>query len=133
MRKIVLASHGGLAKGMKDTIHMVLGDTDVPIDAYELVPGGDPADFAAAIAAEVAANPDVHFLVMTDVYGASVFTAMCRLLQYDNISLYTGMNVAMVLSAAISGECNEELQEIAREGVRFVGTAELAGTVGEDF
>lgn len=37
MAKIILASHGGLSKGMKDSVSMIVGDLAKDIETYSLV------------------------------------------------------------------------------------------------
>lgn len=43
--KIILASHGGLSKGMKDSVSMIVGDLARDIETYSLLPGQNPEDF----------------------------------------------------------------------------------------
>ena len=38
MAKIILASHGGLSKGMKDSVSMIVGDLAKDIETYSLLP-----------------------------------------------------------------------------------------------
>ena len=45
MAKIILASHGGLSKGMKDSVSMIVGYLAKDIEAYSLLPGQNPEDF----------------------------------------------------------------------------------------
>ena len=45
MAKIILASHGGLSKGMKDSVSMIVGDLARDIETYSLLPGQNPEDF----------------------------------------------------------------------------------------
>ena len=45
MAKIILASHGGLSKGMKDSVSMIVGDLAKDIETYSLLPGQNPEDF----------------------------------------------------------------------------------------
>ena len=53
MAKIILASHGGLSKGMKDSVSMIVGDLAKDIETYSLLPGQNPEDFYQEVLKEV--------------------------------------------------------------------------------
>lgn len=139
-RVLVLASHGDLAEGMRSTLSMVLGKLPCEVRTFCLLPGHTAQEFAARLLRDVEANPEVEFVLLTDIYGASVFTALCPLVAYPNVRLFTGMNVAMALSVLIEhSECMDEQQalevaETARDGARFVPASDvLSGGENEDF
>ena len=90
MNRIILASHGGLSAGMKDTVQMILG---------ELL-----EDFAAEDAVYIVA----------DVMGGSVNNEMLTLLpEYPAVHLICGMNASLVLTLASNDEAltQDELAE----------------------
>ena len=95
-RVLLLASHGGLAEGMRDTAAMVLGEFPCEVRTYSLLPGMNAQDAVATLREEVERRPQTEFVILTDVYGASVFTAFCQLLRYSNVRLFCGMNAAIV-------------------------------------
>lgn len=134
-RVLLLASHGGLAEGMRDTAAMVLGEFPCEVRTYSLLPGMNAQDAVATLREEVERHPQTEFVILTDVYGASVFTAFCQLLRYSNVRLFCGMNVAMVLSlliehsAGLDGDGALAVQETAREGVRYMTAGDLLGGV----
>ena len=140
-RVLVIASHGGLAEGLRDTLAMVLGTLLCEVRTYCLEPGQSAADFAAELSEEVAERSGAEFVILTDVYGASVFTAMCPLLAFPNVRLFTGMNVAMALSILIEhplpidDRAARAIEQAAREGARFVAPEDLRaqGADDEDF
>lgn len=138
-RKLVLASHGGLATGMLDTLQMILGELPCEAETFSLLPGDSPSRIAEAVQEECAAQPDTEFLLVTDVFGASVCTALCGLVAESNVRLFAGMSLPMVLSLLTETSCpisDEEVEEalsVAREGARAIDARQLESQEEEDF
>ena len=111
MAKIILASHGGLSKGMKDSVSMIVGDLAKDIETYSLLPGENPEDFYQEVFNE-AKESEEQFLILCDIKGGSVHTAL------------SGMNMGLVLDAVMKGlngklelaEAND-LIEAAKDGM----------------
>ena len=78
MAKIILASHGGLSKGMKDSVSMIVGDLAKDIETYSLLPGQNPEDFYQEVLKEVKES-DEQILILCDIKGGSVHTALSKL------------------------------------------------------
>lgn len=38
MSRVIFASHGGLSKGMKDSVSMIVGDLAKNVETYSLLP-----------------------------------------------------------------------------------------------
>lgn len=117
--KIILASHGVLAKGMKDTLDMIVGN-QVSIQAYSAY-DEENVDFASDISQQITREINEQFIIVTDVMGGSVNNAMTELvLRYKNVFLITGMNLPLVLSlATYSGDIDlKALDELVQEGKR---------------
>lgn len=98
MTHIILASHGGLAKGMKDTLSMIIGDVSM-IKAFSSY-----RDENTSIKNEVEKLVKENYIqndifILTDIFGGSVNTAMMSLLKdYPKIHLLSGMNLSLVIS-----------------------------------
>jgi fructoselysine and glucoselysine-specific PTS system IIA component len=117
--KIILASHGALAKGMKDTLDMIVGN-QVSIQAYSAY-DEENVDFASDISQQITREVNEQFIIVTDVMGGSVNNAMTELvLRYKNVFLITGMNLPLILSlATYSGDIDlKALDELVQEGKR---------------
>lgn len=118
-REVILASHGGLADGMADTLTMILGTPPYPTRTYCLQPGESAEAFAEEIRNRALTHPETHFIVLVDLLGASVFTALCGLSVLGNVSIVAGMNVALALAALTErDETEEALAQWGREGVK---------------
>lgn len=125
-RKIVLASHGELAKGLLHTAQMIVGKLPCEAEVYSLQPGALADDYAKELKEEIQQHKDTEYVILTDIYGASVFSAMLSCVELENVTLFSGMNLNMLLSICL--EHQEVLQETAiqqivkdaREGIQHV-------------
>ena len=133
MAKIILASHGGLSKGMKDSVSMIVGDLAKDIETYSLLPGENPEDFYQEVLKE-AKECEEQILILCDIKGGSVHTALSKLAVLDNLLVFSGMNMGLVLDAVMKGlngklelaEAND-LIEAAKDGMTV-----MSGMTSED-
>ncbi|MEC5272698.1 hypothetical protein [Caldifermentibacillus hisashii] len=98
MRKIILASHGDLSKGMLGAVKMIIGSSELGsnIDAYSLEIGKNPYDYVEKMKEEIKKNPNDEYIFISDIKGGSVHTALTQLCVYKNVKLFSGMNMNMV-------------------------------------
>jgi mannose/fructose-specific phosphotransferase system component IIA len=133
-RKVILASHGMLSAGMLDTVTMIAGTLPCPCTAYQLTPGHHPDEFLQSVEEDVRKHPETEFDVVVDLYGASVCNSLYMLTKYENVHLFTGMNLNLVLSLFVEYPDSlkkEDLKRIvddARAGVRNLCGCESAET-----
>ena len=111
--QVVLASHGRLAEGMKDTLGIILGELP---DLTTLCAYVDPDITLAQQVKDVLARkvPGEEMLVVTDLFGGSVNNEMLTLLpEYPAVHLICGMNASLVLTLASNDEAltQDELAE----------------------
>ena len=113
MNRIILASHGGLSAGMKDTVQMILGELPNLYAIATLRDETEPITVAARRLLEGFAAEDAVYIV-TDVMGGSVNNEMLTLLpEYPAVHLICGMNASLVLTLASNDEAltQDELAE----------------------
>ena len=123
MAKIILASHGGLSKGMKDSVSMIVGDLAKDIETYSLLPWQNSEDYYQEVLKQ-AKESDEQILILCDIKGGSVHTALSKLAVLDNVMVFSGMNMGLVLDAVMKGlngklelaEAND-LIEAAKDGM----------------
>lgn len=108
-RKVILASHGELAKGMEHSAKMIAGEFACEVDTYSLLPGHHPDEFKEIIEKEIINEPEKEFILVTDLYGASVTTSLFTLTKYENVKMFCGMNLNLVLMLLV--EYREPLTE----------------------
>ena len=123
MSRVIFASHGGLSKGMKDSVSMIVGDLAKDVETYSLLPGQNPEDFYQELSKQ-AKESDEQILVLCDIKGGSVHTALSKLAVLDNVMVFSGMNMGLALDAvmkSLGGEVSLEdatdLINAAKEGM----------------
>lgn len=109
MRKIILASHGEFAKGLKNSVSMIVGELANEIDTYCLFPSQNPMDYKDVMEKEVSKNKDVNYLFLCDIKGGSVHTALSQLCIYPNVRVFSGTNMNLILDLLLS--CQMELTD----------------------
>lgn len=123
MNQIILASHGGLAAGARDTLEMILGNVS-NVHVVSLA-RDDKEPITNDVEKLIAGfGPDDTVYVCTDMLGSSVNNSMVELMNKSGrIIVISGMNMPLVLSLAISPEpvVGKALQDLiveARSGLR---------------
>lgn len=123
MSRLIFASHGGLSKGMKDSVSMIVGDLAKNVETYSLLPGQNPEDFYQELYKDVK-DSEEQVLILCDIKGGSVHTALSKLAVLDNVMVFSGMNMGLALDAVMksSGQNLEladanDLIESAKEGI----------------
>ncbi|MGM0240944.1 PTS sugar transporter subunit IIA [Enterococcus sp. AZ103] len=99
MRKIILASHHNLAKGMKETLEYImpnLGDVTT-IAAYT---ANTPVDQEIDSALADLTDTD-EAIIFTDLLGGSVNQNFIRYLSLPNIHVITGMNLPVIMACLL--------------------------------
>lgn len=129
MNQLILASHGGLAAGARDTLSMVLGD--VPNVHVVSLARDDKEPITNDVRAIMEGfAPDDAVYICTDMLGSSVNNSMVELMHEDErLTVISGMNMPLILSLAIAPEPvrGPELAALIREaraGMVNVGVAE---------
>lgn len=135
MSRVIFASHGGLSKGMKDSVSMIVGDLAKNVETYSLLPGENPEDYYQELYKQ-ANESNEQILVLCDIKGGSVHTALSKLAVLDNVVVFSGMNMGLALDIVLRHAhlIEEELQEIienARDGITMM--KELNQVENEDF
>ena len=137
MSRVIFASHGGLSKGMKDSVSMIVGDLAKDVETYSLLPGQNPEDFYQELSKQ-AKKSDEQILVLCDIKGGSVHTALSKLAVLDNVMVFSGMNMGLALDAvmkSLGGEVSLEdatdLINAAKEGMTVMNG--MSSEEDEDF
>lgn len=126
MRKIVLASHGDFATGLLSSVKMIVGELANGVASYGLYPGESAIDFSKLLENEIERNQNTEYVIITDLYGASVCSAMLSLCKYKNVIVISGLNINLVLELLLSykepltDSSIEELIEKSRKGIKHV-------------
>lgn len=114
MSNIILASHGELAKGMLHSASMIIGDCTKAVEVFCLYPGDNPEDYAERLRAVIKDSKE-EWIIVTDILGGSVHTALSQLTACGNVTIFSGMNLNLVLSLLL-GDSND-VSEVHMEGI----------------
>ena len=133
MSRVIFASHGGLSKGMKDSASMIVGDLAKDVETYSLLPGQNPEDYYLELLKE-AKESEEQILILCDIKGGSVHTALSKLAVLDNVMVFSGMNMGLVLDVvmrSMNGNLEladaNDLIEAAKDGMTVMN-----GMISED-
>lgn len=139
MAQIIIATHGGLSKGMLDSLHMVAGGAADGIETYSLEFGQNPNDYYEELRERIAAA-DEQFIIMCDIKGGSVHNALFRLTELPNVVIFSGLTMGMALEIALTAregldaDAAQRVLDAAREGVTVAfGGAPVEEEEDEDF
>ncbi len=122
--KIILVSHGKLAKGMKDTVEMIAGQQE-NLEAYEAYENGTSDDsFINDLKNSLVSSKNDDVIIVTDVLGGSVNNEATQLLKdHPNLTILTGMNLPLIITLVTtvnSGISDEKVSEAIDEGKKGV-------------
>ncbi|MDH6366650.1 MULTISPECIES: PTS sugar transporter subunit IIA [unclassified Breznakia] len=101
MKKVILASHGDLSKGMLHSVSMIVGDLAKQVETYSLYPGETPNDYYEKLKLEISTSTD-RYVIVCDVKGGSVHTTLSKLMEFGNVTILSGMNMSMVLDLLLN-------------------------------
>lgn len=103
MKKVLVASHGHLASGIRSSIEILTGMADMveAVDCYV-----DDSDFTPRIQAFIdSVGPEDEAIIFTDIYGGSVFQKVVLMEpEKRGIVHATGMNLGLVIEALLGAE-----------------------------
>lgn len=115
MKKIVIASHGDFSKGLLSSIEMIVGKQE-NIKTYSLYPGETPEQFTKEVEEEILKNKEDEFIIMTDLLGGSVHTAMTSLCKFKNVHLISGVSLNLALEILTNLD-EEDLEETIKNAL----------------
>jgi len=128
MTKIILVSHGDLAKGMAQSAQMITGKND-NLSYYGFYPGEHPSEMISEIRNKVINNEEDNFIVIADILGGSVFNTAMELLELENVKILSGMNLSLIvdllLSTKISDKDLEEKVSKAKADIKLFSNIEV--------
>lgn len=97
MRKILIATHGEFAGGLKQTMDFVLGGNEkVGVLSAYTTPDFDMGREAAAVVDELEDGDEL--IVLTDVLGGSVANAFSGHISHPGVYVLAGVNAPMLLA-----------------------------------
>ena len=137
MNQIVLASHGGLADGARDTLDMIVGDVS---NVHTISLARDDKDQIEdrALALIDSFDPSDAVYVLTDMLGSSVNNQMVSLqAKRPEVTVISGMNLPLILEISLSEEplseaALAEVIEQSRAGIQNIAALMRAAAQQEE-
>ena len=137
MNQIVLASHGGLADGARDTLDMIVGDVS---NVHTISLARDDKDQIEdrALALIDSFDPSDAVYLLTDMLGSSVNNQMVSLqAKRPEVTVISGMNLPLILEISLSEEplseaALAEVIEQSRAGIQNIAALMRAAAQQEE-
>lgn len=132
MYKLVIASHGSLAEGMRSAARMIL-NRDEHIFAFGLDTYEEPEEILRLVRNMLTEEPDTIFYILCDIKGGSVHNQLMQLLPSRNVYLMCGVNLSMVLTLATLERhadprvAVQEAIKLAQSNIQFFDPVAVAG------
>lgn len=117
MRKILIATHGEFAGGLKQTMNFVLGENEkVGVLSAYTTPDFDMDREAASAVAEMEDGDEL--IVLTDVLGGSVANAFSGQLSHPGVYVLAGVNAPILLAMVPMLESAVDTEELIQQGIQ---------------
>lgn len=133
MNKILLASHGYLAQGMKSSLEILMGAND-RIECLCAYVDDDTRDVAALIDAWMESkDPADTWFVVTDIFGGSINNEFIQRQAAGSFTLIAGMNLPLLVEMVTQLDTLDEGKaKAAVEGSRsFIQLCEAANMLAD--
>ena len=110
MVKIILASHGQLAEGLKMTLEMIVGEQPT-LDVISFMPE-EEVDFVYNQAKKLCVD-EKEVLFFVDIWGGTPFNQLSKFVEeHPSYRMLSGMNLPMVLEACMMKESMDSAQQL---------------------
>lgn len=140
MRQVILASHGKLAEGLLNSLRMIIGEElTQDVETYCLFPGENPNDFMNKLKERIATNPQMEFVILCDIKGGSIHTALSQLCVHHNVKVFSGMNMNLAMDIllscpqAIDAQVKDSIVKNAQDGITFLAADDLKAEEDDEF
>lgn len=131
MIRILITSHGGMARGMAESVQMLIGEQDcLDVITFEDEMGLDELEERYGEALRDASN-DKQYLVLCDIMGGTPFNMVSKYSYGNkNIKVLYGMNLPLLTEALVdrlSGDkkLDELTADLQKKAVSSIGFSEL--------
>ncbi len=101
MSRLIFASHGSLSEGMLDSVKMIVGNLADGVETISLHPGESSNDLYQKLKEQVSESKE-QTIILCDVLGGSVHTALSQLRQFENVKILSGMNMGLALALVLN-------------------------------
>ncbi len=114
--KFVLVSHGPFAKGLLESVQMVLGEQK-DLTAYCLLPEEPPSALTERLEAELSDAGEEKVLFLTDLYHGTPFNVVVSLMRNHQFGHVTGINLPLLIEALMNRNAGVSMEQICSQMV----------------
>lgn len=116
--KIIIATHGTLARGFLDVVSMISGEPE-DVAAIGVMPGDEPEEFKARLTQETEEGEKAGkgVLVFLDVLCGTPFNIVIEQLKKPGFEIIAGANLPMILEAVLHQD--EPLEDLCSYAARM--------------
>lgn len=114
--KIVLVSHGPFARGLLESVQMVLGEQK-DLTAHCLLPEETPSALSERLEAELTGAGEEEVLFLTDLYHGTPFNVVVSLMRNYRFGHVTGINLPLLIEALMSRNAGASMEQICSQMV----------------
>ncbi|ELC8351576.1 PTS sugar transporter subunit IIA [Clostridium perfringens] len=113
---VLVATHGEMAKGLFDAIDMICG-TQEKFSIVSLKRGQDAESFGEELGEKInELNSGEGVVVLVDLLGATPMNqSALNLYKSDKVEVITGVNLPMVVTAAMERDCFSDIKELVEK------------------
>ena len=121
-KMLMLCTHGRFGEELIRSAEMITGPLK-NVQAFSLMPGMDPFDYAHMLEKWIDKHPDAQFLCLADLFGGTPSNMLSSLIRKKHIEVVTGLNLAMLIECCSQLEVLEmpQLKECALTSLRNSG------------
>lgn len=132
--KILLVSHGAMARGMKDTLENFFGAENVY--AANVTQENGTADLLAAAEKYLEEWGDEQVIICSDLKGGSANQSVFPYINRPNTFVISGMNLSLVLQLSmedeVTAESIHEIMDQAKEDMMLINELALGSAGGDE-
>ncbi len=112
--KIILVSHGDLAKAFLDAAQMIIGPQE-DVCVFGLYPEASLEEFEQNISKKIAEylEQNEEVFVFTDIFFGTPFNTMVRLMNQHKVHHFTGLSLPILLEL-LSVKDSEDIADLGR-------------------
>lgn len=119
----LIATHGNLASGFRDSLSLIIG-APANLEIFQMTKEKSAADAENEVRKILDSKKGEQLMVFTDVFGGSVANLLTQfLLEGYEFELITGANLPMLLTALLEGEpssSEEPVKKSIQEGIQGI-------------
>lgn len=116
-RKLLIATHGTFAKGIKSSLELIVGNQDFihVLCAY--------TDGITEIEKPIkniisSLKPDEEVIIVTDLFGGSINNEFMNYISLPNVHLICGVNLPLLLEIVLNIQ-NEDIEKLITDSIKI--------------